>query len=92
MSFVDAVFATMQKDAAHNSKLLDALTFDVNDLDSKSTLLISQVYDSFIASDVKLKLLDYYGAEKSMRHQGRRRSTGTGAMDHSGRNGSFDCI
>ena len=48
----------------HNSKLLDALTFDVNDLDSKSTLLISQVYDLFIASDVKLKLLDYYGAEK----------------------------
>ncbi len=66
VSFVDAVFATMQKDAAHNSKLLDALTFDVNDLDSKSTLLISQVYDSFIASDVKLKLLDYYGAEKKV--------------------------
>ncbi len=64
VSFVDAIFATMQKNAEENVKLLDALTFETDDLDAKSTLLISQVYDRFIASEVKLKLLEYYTAKQ----------------------------
>lgn len=66
VSFMDAVFATMQTNAADNVKLLDALAFDTDDLDAKATLLISQVYDQFIASEVKLKLMQYYGAEKEV--------------------------
>ena len=64
VSFVDAVFSSMKTDAAHNIKILNALELKINQFDKNCVILICQVYDNFIASDVKLKLMEYYNEEK----------------------------
>lgn len=64
VSFADAIFSSMKADAAHAVKLLDALDLKIDDFDKNCVILICQIYDNFIASDIKLKMMEYYDKNK----------------------------
>ncbi|MGG7164598.1 nucleoside triphosphate pyrophosphohydrolase [Clostridium ihumii] len=63
VSFVDAVMESLKIDPISGIKIIDA--FDINNqiLDKRVGLIITQVYNKFIASETKLALLEYYNDE-----------------------------
>ncbi len=64
VSFVEGVFSLLKVDALERGyTLIDGLSLDTQQPNPKSYTIICQVYNSFIASDVKLKLLDYYSED-----------------------------
>lgn len=60
VSFVDAMMDALKLDPVEGLKIIDA--FDMNNqvLDKRLGTIITQVYDPFIASEVKIKLSEYY--------------------------------
>ncbi|WP_101772534.1 nucleoside triphosphate pyrophosphohydrolase [Peptostreptococcus faecalis] len=60
MSFVDAMFNFLGFDPSEGFRLLDAFKIVKKDLDCDSNIIITQVYDRFIASNIKLALMEYY--------------------------------
>jgi tetrapyrrole methylase family protein/MazG family protein len=66
MSFVDAMFDFLQVDPVHGFKLVDAFNIKNEKIDIDSSLIITQVYDKFIASEVKLNLMNYYDDEQDV--------------------------
>lgn len=60
MSFIDAVSAALKIDISSGLKIIDGLRMDVQKPDMNCGNIITQVYSRFIASEVKLKLMDYY--------------------------------
>lgn len=63
MSFIDMTFAAIRKDPSDGFALVNALVIDEEKIDPKSHLLITQVYNNLVASEVKLKLLEIYPPE-----------------------------
>lgn len=63
VSFVDAMMDRLKIDPIEGLKIIDA--FDINNqiLDKRIGTIITQVYNPFIASEVKLKLLECYDDE-----------------------------
>ncbi|MDR0880514.1 MAG: nucleoside triphosphate pyrophosphohydrolase [Clostridioides sp.] len=66
MSFVDAMFEYLALDPSNGFSLIDAFEMNETYLDVHKDLIITQTYDSFIASEVKLKLSEYYPYDKSI--------------------------
>ena len=66
MSFIDAMLMALKIDAIDGFKLLDALQLDKQEPDTNMANIITQVYDQMIASEVKLKLMDYYNDEQEI--------------------------
>lgn len=66
MSFIDATFAAVGRDPSDGFALVNALSMDEEHLETKNHLLITQVYDAFVASDLKIRLLEVYAAEKEL--------------------------
>ncbi|SET22614.1 tetrapyrrole methylase family protein / MazG family protein [Natronincola peptidivorans] len=66
MSFVDAMFMALEIDPIDGFKLLDGLQLDKQQPDPSIANIITQVYDPFIASEVKLRLMDYYHDEQEI--------------------------
>ena len=60
MSFVDAMFNYLQVDPADGFKLIDAFEIENSYIDTNTSMIITQIYDPFIASNIKLKLMEYY--------------------------------
>lgn len=60
VSFIDAMMEALKIDPIEGIKVIDA--FDINNqiLDKRVGTIITQVYNAFIASEVKLKLLENY--------------------------------
>lgn len=60
VSFIDAIMESLKIDPIEGIKIIDA--FDVKNqvLDKRVGTVITQVYDKFIASEVKLALMEYY--------------------------------
>ncbi len=64
VSFVDGVFSSFKTDAlSMGYKVMDALSLDSQKPDPNSYTIICQVYDKIIASELKLKLMDFYDEE-----------------------------
>ena len=63
ISFLDGIFASLKTDALTSFKLVDALSLDEQKIDTTTTNIICQVYDNEVASDVKLKLMEYFSDE-----------------------------
>ncbi|OAH56779.1 MULTISPECIES: nucleoside triphosphate pyrophosphohydrolase [Bacillaceae] len=59
-SFLDALFASIEIDPADGFQLLDGTALNRDDIHIFGHLIIAQVYDSFVASDVKLTLMEKY--------------------------------
>ena len=60
MSFIDAMYNYLAFDPSEGFRLLDAFDLQFKDLDCDSNIIITQVYDRFIASNIKIKLMEYY--------------------------------
>lgn len=60
MSFVDAMFQALGFDPVGGFSLKDAFEITKSRINPMEHLIITQVYSQFLASDVKLKLMEYY--------------------------------
>ncbi|MGH4137261.1 nucleoside triphosphate pyrophosphohydrolase [Clostridium sp.] len=60
VSFIDAVIQSLKLDPIEGLKIIDAFDIKNQVLDKRVGLLITQVYNKSIATDVKLALLEYY--------------------------------
>jgi len=63
VSFIDAVISSLSIDPIEGLKILDGLQLDKQKLDVKAHNIITQVYNRRVASQVKLKLMEYYEDE-----------------------------
>lgn len=59
-SFLDPMFAALRIDPIEGFQLVDGTDFHRDDVRMTEHVLIGQVYDAFIASEVKLSLLEKY--------------------------------
>jgi tetrapyrrole methylase family protein / MazG family protein len=59
-SFIDALFASVGADPIDGFQLLDGTSLKLHDIHMNQQLIIGQVYDAFIASEVKLTLMELY--------------------------------
>ena len=60
VSFVDAMMEALQVDPIEGVKIIDAFDIKNQILDKRVGTIITQVYNNFIASEVKLRLLEGY--------------------------------
>lgn len=63
ISIIDKMIETLEIDPTDGLKIIDA--FDINNeiLDKRTNIIITQIYNGLIASEVKLKLSEYYDDE-----------------------------
>ncbi len=66
MSFVDAMFEALAFDPSNGFRLVDAFEIQTSYIDTDINLIVTQVYDEFIASEVKLYLMDRYDDEQEV--------------------------
>lgn len=66
MSFVDAMFNYLEIDPANGFRLIDAFEIQDSYIDTNTTMIITQVYDNFIASNIKLHLMEYYDYDQEI--------------------------
>ena len=66
MSFVDAMFNYLEVDPSEGFKLVDAFEIENSYIDTNTSMIITQIYDRFIASNVKLSLMEYYDDEQEV--------------------------
>lgn len=66
MSFIDAMYNYLAFDPSEGFRLLDAFNIRKRDLDCEANIIITQVYDRFIASNTKIKLMEYYNDEQEI--------------------------
>ena len=59
-SFLDPMFTAIKVDPVEGFQFLDGTSLSVIDLNTRQHIIISQVYDAFIASEVKLTLMERY--------------------------------
>lgn len=57
-SFLDSMFQALKIDPVEGFQLLDGTSLNKDELSLKQHMIIGQVYDSFVASEVKLSLMD----------------------------------
>lgn len=67
MSFLDALFPLLDHDPVDGFLLIDALQFNQQPPDTNRDVVITQVYDSYVASELKLGLMNYYDAEQPVK-------------------------
>lgn len=63
VSFVDAMMESLKIDPIEGLKIIDAFDMENQILDKRIPTIITQVYNQFIASEVKLRLNEYYDDE-----------------------------
>ncbi len=64
MSFIDVLLPVVGADPIDGFKLLDAHQMEAQRPDPAVANIITQVYDRFMAAEVKLRLMDYYDDEE----------------------------
>jgi tetrapyrrole methylase family protein/MazG family protein len=63
VSFIEAIFHTLKIDPIKGFKIINGLELDQQFYNIDTDMVITQVYNQWIASDIKLKLMDYYPDE-----------------------------
>lgn len=63
MSFIDPLIMSVKKDPVNGLKIVDGTVFDFSMIDINTDIIISQVYNKRILSEVKLILSEIYGDE-----------------------------
>ncbi|QCX33751.1 nucleoside triphosphate pyrophosphohydrolase [Caloramator sp. E03] len=64
LSFVDVIINALKVDPVEGLKIIDGLQLDKQKPDINVGNIITQVYSKMVASDVKLKLMEYYDDEQ----------------------------
>lgn len=62
-SFIDDMFASVQVDPIDGFQLMDALNFSIYEVQAKQNIIFMQVFSPFVASDLKLDLMEIYPPE-----------------------------
>lgn len=62
-SFIEAMLYTLRKDPVDGLSIVDALRLEDQIPNTKTDVIITQVYDKMTASNVKLKMMEYYNDE-----------------------------
>ncbi|MFC6292922.1 nucleotide pyrophosphohydrolase [Macrococcus epidermidis] len=65
-SFIDDLFQAVQFDPNNGFQMLDGTMFEASSINPRNGLIVTQVYDQLIASDVKVSLLEIYPAEHNV--------------------------
>jgi tetrapyrrole methylase family protein / MazG family protein len=60
VSFIDSILTALQIDPAYGLKIIDGLSLDIQKPDFHCGNIITQVYSRFVASEIKLKLMELY--------------------------------
>ena len=60
VSFIDVIMERLKIDVVEGVKIIDAFDIKSNCADKRMGMIIIQVYDRLIASEVKLALMEYY--------------------------------
>lgn len=63
VSFIDAMMESLRIDPIEGLKVIDAFDIKNQILDKRIGTIVTQVYNALIASEVKLRLLEYYDDE-----------------------------
>jgi len=63
VSFVEAILSRLRIDPINGLKIIDGLQIENQKPDPEVNVIITQVYNSLVASDVKLHLMEYYDDE-----------------------------
>ncbi|KAJ50823.1 tetrapyrrole methylase family protein/MazG family protein [Clostridium tetanomorphum] len=66
VSFIDAIIERLKIDPIEGIKVIDAFDITMQVLDKRIGTIVTQVYNPFIASEVKLALLEYYDDEEEI--------------------------
>lgn len=66
VSFIDSIICSLKKDPTRNLYISDYFNIDITRINPHDNILISQVYDRFKASDLKIKLLEIYDDEQDI--------------------------
>ncbi|HAR84616.1 nucleotide pyrophosphohydrolase [Clostridium sulfidigenes] len=66
VSFVDAVIESLRIDPIEGVKIIDAFDIREQVMDKRLGVIITQVYNKFIASEVKLALCEYYSDDSDI--------------------------
>lgn len=66
MSFIDVMLPLIGLDPVNGFKLIDAQQLDKQEPDPEVANIITQMYDQYMASEVKLKLMEYYDPEEEV--------------------------
>ncbi|MBS4175765.1 nucleoside triphosphate pyrophosphohydrolase [Bacillus sp. FJAT-49736] len=65
-SFIDPLFTAVKADPIEGFQLLDGTDLKRDDIQTNQHLIIGQVYDAFVASNVKLTLMEKYPDDYSI--------------------------
>ncbi|WP_368489142.1 nucleoside triphosphate pyrophosphohydrolase [Clostridium sp. BJN0013] len=60
VSFIDIIMERLKIDVVEGIKIIDAFDIKSHLMDKRAGIIITQVYDRLIASEVKLALMEYY--------------------------------
>lgn len=60
VSFIDSILTALRIDPAYGLKIIDGLSLDMQKPDFHCGNIITQVYSRFVASEIKLKLMELY--------------------------------
>lgn len=63
MSFIDPLIMSIEKDPVNGLKIVDGTVFDYSMIDINTDIIITQVYNKRIISEIKLILSEIYGDE-----------------------------
>ncbi|MCK8824910.1 nucleoside triphosphate pyrophosphohydrolase [Fuchsiella alkaliacetigena] len=66
LSFLEPLFIALELDPIAGLQILDALSLSKEQLQPQQDLILTQVYNSLVAADLKLTLLEVYPAEHSI--------------------------
>lgn len=66
MSFIDAMFMALEIDPVDGFQLIDGFQIKKQKPDPNIDNIITQVYDPFIASEIKLELMNHYDDEQEI--------------------------
>nr|WP_184312995.1 nucleoside triphosphate pyrophosphohydrolase [Anaerosolibacter carboniphilus] len=60
MSFIEAIFQVLKKDPIGGLQIIDGLQLKTQRPDPNTDVIVTQVYNQMVASDIKLRLMAYY--------------------------------
>jgi tetrapyrrole methylase family protein/MazG family protein len=63
VSFIDSLMDSLRIDPIEGIKIIDAFDIKNQLLDKRTGIIVTQVYDKYIASEVKIALSEYYSDE-----------------------------
>lgn len=62
-SFIDDLFSAVKMDPINGFQLVDSFNLDIDKINPRNQLVVMQVFNPYMASEVKLSLLEIYPAE-----------------------------